>query len=54
MIDPANIPTYTKLSEPENEALLWEFKADLNAYLEARAARAESEKPEGHDRFQHA
>ncbi len=36
IIDPANIPTYTKLSEPENEALLWEFKADLNAYLEAR------------------
>jgi amidase len=38
IVDPANIPTYTKLSEPENEALLWEFKADLNAYLEARAA----------------
>jgi amidase len=38
VIDPANIPTYTKLSEPENEALLWEFKSDLNAYLEARAA----------------
>jgi amidase len=38
VIDPANIPTYSKLSEPENEALLWEFKADLNAYLEARAA----------------
>ena len=38
VIDPANIPTYTKLSEPENEALLWEFKADLNAYLEARAS----------------
>jgi amidase len=37
VIDPANIPTYSKLSEPENEALLWEFKADLNAYLEARA-----------------
>jgi amidase len=37
IIDPANIPTYSKLSEPENEALLWEFKADLNAYLEARA-----------------
>jgi amidase len=38
IIDPANIPTYSRLSEPENEALLWEFKADLNAYLEARAA----------------
>jgi amidase len=38
VIDPANIPTYSKLSEPESEALLWECKADLNAYLEARAS----------------
>jgi amidase len=37
VIDPVNIPTFGKLSEPENEALLYEFKADLNAYLEARA-----------------
>jgi amidase len=36
IIDPAIIPTYSKLSEPENEALLYEFKADLNAYLESR------------------
>src|SRR6266404_2660477 len=36
VIDPANIPTFSKLSEPENDALLWEFKADLNAYLAAR------------------
>ncbi len=42
VIDPANIPTYTKLSEPENEALLWEFKNDLNAYLEARGAQVKS------------
>ena len=45
VIDPANIPTYTKLSEPENEALLWEFKADLNAYLEARAASSQGTSP---------
>ncbi len=38
IIDPATIPTYSKLSEPENEALLFEFKADLNAYLERRGA----------------
>ncbi len=38
VIDHANIPTYAKLSEPENEALLWEFKNDLNAYLEARGS----------------
>lgn len=36
VIDPANIPTYSKLSEPENDALLWEFKADVNAYLASR------------------
>jgi amidase len=36
IVDPAGIATYSKLSEPENEALLYEFKADLNAYLEAR------------------
>ncbi len=42
IVDPANIPTYSKLSEPENEAMLYEFKADLNAYLEARGASVKS------------
>ena len=42
VIDPANIPTYAKLSEPENDALLWEFKADLNTYLETRGAAVKS------------
>lgn len=42
IVDPAPIPTYSKLSEPENEALLWEFKNDLNAYLEARGAAVKS------------
>src|SRR5579883_15819 len=36
IVDPANIPTLSKLGELENEALLYEFKADLNSYLEAR------------------
>jgi amidase len=38
IVDPANLPSYSKLGEPENEALLWEFKSDLNAYLESRGA----------------
>jgi amidase len=42
VIDPAIIPTYSRLSEPENEAMLWEFKNDLNAYLEARGAAVKS------------
>jgi len=42
IVDPANIPTYSRLSEPEEEALEYEFKADLNAYLEGRGARVRS------------
>ena len=33
LIDPANIETEEKLGETEVEVLLYEFKADLNAYL---------------------
>ncbi len=33
VIDPANIPTAGKFDESELEVLLYEFKADLNAYL---------------------
>ncbi len=33
LVDPANIVTAGKLDEPELEVLLYEFKADLNAYL---------------------
>lgn len=33
MIDPADIPTSGKFDESELEVLLFEFKADLNAYL---------------------
>jgi amidase len=33
MVDPADIPTSGKFDESELEVLLFEFKADLNAYL---------------------
>ena len=36
LVDPVNIATFSKLSEMENEAMSWEFKSDLNAYLAAR------------------
>jgi amidase len=36
IIDPVEIPPDGKISEPENEVLLYEFKAGLNAYLKSR------------------
>ncbi|HUP63714.1 MAG TPA: amidase [Thermoanaerobaculia bacterium] len=33
IVDPANIPTHGKFDEDEFTVLLYEFKADLNAYL---------------------
>lgn len=33
IVDPADIPTLSKIGDPEFEVLLYEFKADLNAYL---------------------
>jgi amidase len=36
LVDPVNIATFSKLSDMENEAMSWEFKNDLNAYLAAR------------------
>ncbi len=36
IVDPADIPTAGKLDECEFEILLYEFKADLNAYFAAR------------------
>ena len=35
IVDPASIETAKQLDEPEFEVLLYEFKADLNAYLAA-------------------
>jgi len=36
IIDPADIPPDGKIGEPENEVLLYEFKAGLNAYFKTR------------------
>ena len=41
LIDPVEIPPDGKISEPESEELLYEFKTGLNAYLKARG-RAET------------
>ncbi len=40
IIDPADIPTTGKFDDSEFEVLLYEFKADLNAYLASLGARA--------------
>jgi len=36
VIDPVDIPTATKIDDPELEVLLYELKADIAAYLRAR------------------
>jgi amidase len=38
IVDPADIPRVGDFDDPEFEVLLYEFKADLNAYLAARKA----------------
>jgi amidase len=40
IIDPANIPTSSKLDACENQVLQYEFKSDLNAYLAGRKGSA--------------
>ena len=35
IVDPVRMPSYNKLGETEDEVLLYEFKADLDAYLGA-------------------
>ncbi len=40
IVDPADIPTAAKLDDCELDVLLYEFKADLNAYLASRGATA--------------
>ena len=42
LIDPVTIPNASKLEAPEFDALLWEFKNGLNAYLETRGAAVKS------------
>ncbi len=36
LVDPVHLATYSKLSDMENEAMSYEFKNDINAYLAAR------------------
>ena len=40
IVDPTNIPTAGKFDDSEFEVLLFEFKADLNRYLQERGASA--------------
>jgi amidase len=40
IVDPADIPTAGKFDDSEFEVLLFEFKADLNAYLASLGSRA--------------
>ena len=40
VVDPADIPTHGKFDDSELEVLLYEFKADLNAYLASLGPRA--------------
>jgi amidase len=42
IVDPADIPTAAQLDDCEFEILLYEFKAGLNAYLEARGATSKA------------
>ena len=39
IIDPVEIPPDSKITDPENEVLLYEFKAGLNAYLRGRGSK---------------
>lgn len=40
LVDPVDAPTFSQLDAPEMEVLLYEFKADLNAYLTGRGPSA--------------
>jgi amidase len=42
LIDPVTIPNASKLEGPELDALQWEFKNDLNNYLQERGAAVKS------------
>ena len=42
LIDPVTIATFSKLSDMENEAMSYEFKNDLNAYLGERGGAMKS------------
>jgi amidase len=40
LVDPADLPNMDKMSDPEMTVFLYEFKADLNAYLARLGAKA--------------
>jgi amidase len=40
IVDPADVPNVRELGDPEFEVLLYEFKADVEAYLTARGPKA--------------
>jgi len=42
IIDPVEMPTLNKFAESELAAMLYEFKADMNAYLSANAAEGKA------------
>ncbi len=42
LVDPVTIPNASKLAGPELDALLWEFRNDLNNYLQQRGAAVKS------------
>ncbi len=42
IVDPADLPTYEAWRDTELKVLLYEFKADLNAYLATRGAAVQS------------
>ena len=44
IVDPADLPSHGKYGDAEMEVLLYEFKADLNAYLESRRTALTLEK----------
>lgn len=42
IVDPADVPTFETWRDTETQVLLYEFKADLNAYLAARGGEVQS------------
>ncbi|MFN8220697.1 MAG: amidase [Fimbriimonadales bacterium] len=42
IVDPADLPSHGKYDDTELEVLLYDFKADINAYLKARKLEAKS------------
>ena len=52
IVDPANIPTASKMDGCENQVLLYEFKADLNKYLKALGPEAPVHSLDRADRVQ--